>query len=122
MLKQTLYCLVLLLGLSRCSLEIGNKYPKYFSNFENIPLPADCTAPDVYDRQEYPILRGKVPFGDGSRAGPDRVIVCKLFLLLRLTMAKVIFARKNDGNFVYCYTLYHQDGDEHGAGPFAQCT
>ncbi|KAF2853132.1 hypothetical protein T440DRAFT_506006 [Plenodomus tracheiphilus IPT5] len=78
----------------------GKEYPAYYGNYQNIALPADCTAPDIYDQQEFPILRGKVAFGEQSNPGPDRVI----------------FARKNDGNFVYCYTVYHQDG----SGDFAQ--
>lgn len=51
----------------------GVDYPHYFGNYDNLPLPSDCTAPDVIDQQEYPILRTKVAFGDQSQPGPDRV-------------------------------------------------
>ena len=82
-------------------------------------MPADCDAPtagDIYGWEEFPILRGKVPFDEGSNPGPDRVSVCISMLLLRLTVLQVIFARKNDGNFVYCYIVYHKNN-----GDFDQC-
>jgi hypothetical protein len=62
------------------------EYPHEFRNIEGIAVPAECTAPDVIDLQEYPILRSKVAFGERSNPGPDRVIIRTLILLLQLTM------------------------------------
>ncbi|RYN52537.1 hypothetical protein AA0119_g3382 [Alternaria tenuissima] len=86
---------------------VRKQYPAYYGNYQNIPVPADCNVPDLIEWNEFPILRGKVPFGDDSNAGPDRVV----------------FARRNNNQFTYCFTVYHQDNaDGQGAGDFVQCT
>ncbi|RYO60100.1 hypothetical protein AA0113_g7109 [Alternaria arborescens] len=81
--------------------RLGKEYPAYYGNFQNIALPRDCMTGDTYERNEFPILRTKVLFGEGSTPGPDRIVL----------------ARKNDGTFTYCYTIYHKNN-----GDFAQCT
>ena len=58
------------------------EYPHEFRNDEEMAVLAECTAPDVIDLREYPILRTKVPFGEQSGLRPDRVIIRTLILLL----------------------------------------
>ena len=96
---------------------VRKQYPAYYGNYQNIPVPADCNVPDLIEWNEFPILRGKVPFGDDSNAGPDRVSNSIPTLFLRLTVLQIVLARKNDGTFTYCYTIYHKNN-----GDFAQCT
>lgn len=97
--------------------RLGKEYPAYYGNFQNIALPRDCMTGDTYERNEFPILRTKVLFGEGSTPGPDRVSNSIPTLFLRLTVLQIVLARKNDGTFTYCYTIYHKNN-----GDFAQCT
>ena len=59
---------------------VRKAYPAYYGNYQMIPVPDDCNVPDLLDLREFPILRGKVPFGDDSNAGPDRVSTPMLVL------------------------------------------
>ena len=59
---------------------VRKQYPAYYGNYQNIPVPADCNVPYLIEWNEFPILRGKVPFVDDSNAGPDRVSTTMLIL------------------------------------------